>query len=720
VILLAAAGAMSMLAQVVVLREIVAALYGVELLYVLALGSWLAGTGLGAAAGRLAPAPAWLGPAGCFALGLLVPVELAAVRALGPVSGALPGAYLPFPAQLAWIAAATLPPAAICGWLFPVLAGAASAAGTLSVGRSYAIESAGAAAGGASVTLAIACGASTFQLAAMAPAMGGAAVLAAAGRWPRRRRVGLAILVVAGCGAVSAFGRPWDLALMRRMYPLLVDAVDTAYARVALLEHDTQLAIYENGAFGYDTGGLAAEAFADLAALQHERPQRALVINGGGEGVPVLLARHGIASIHAVEVDRLAYEFVRARSTGGQTEKPAGNATTVHFDEPRRFLERPASYDLILVAAGEPISGASSRFYTREFFDLCARRLTRDGVLAIRLAAAENVWPAPLVRRTASIVAAARAAFTTIEILPGATLYAFASNGVLPADPAVLADRLASRRLRPRVITAQFLEYLYTNDRRQDVRQMLNPSQEAPPNTDATPACYRYAALAWLSAFYPSIAADTVPPANWPGWPWRAGAAVLAVASLAWVRRRRNRRAAAGLFIVGFLGMVLETALILRFQIANGIVYQQVGWLLTCFMGGMAAVGWAAGGPRRQWWRGAALAMPAATAGSSLLVMSAVLWVPASAGLTGTSVLLAFTGGAVGLAFAVSAGTWEGNTRAAASALYAADVAGGTVGALAATLLLVPSIGLAGAAAAAIAAAAALTAVIPRSGPAAR
>jgi predicted membrane-bound spermidine synthase len=100
--------------------------------------------------------------------------------------------------------------------------------------------------------------------------------------------------------------------------------------------------------------------------------------------------------------------------------------------------------------------------------------------------------------------------------------------------------------------------------------------------------------------------------------------------------------------------------------------------------------------------------------------MSAVLWVPASAGLTGTSVLLAVAGGSVGLAFAVSAGRWGEDTGSAASTLYAADVAGGTVGALAATLLLVPSIGLAGAAAAAIAAAAALTAVIPRSGPAAR
>jgi len=42
----------------------VAALYGVELLYVLALGSWLVGTAIGSAAGRRAPATAGAAPPG--------------------------------------------------------------------------------------------------------------------------------------------------------------------------------------------------------------------------------------------------------------------------------------------------------------------------------------------------------------------------------------------------------------------------------------------------------------------------------------------------------------------------------------------------------------------------------------------------------------------------------------------------------------------------------
>jgi len=155
-----------------------------------------------------------------------------------------------------------------------------------SAGRSYAVESAGAAAAGAGATLAMGFGASTFQIALLAPALGAAATIASAARWPRRRRLALAFLAAAAMTGVAAVAKPWDLHLLRRMYPSLADAEDTPYARIAVVRRDAQVAVFENGALAFDTEGVGAEAYADLAAVQHPRPERALVIGGGGEGVP--------------------------------------------------------------------------------------------------------------------------------------------------------------------------------------------------------------------------------------------------------------------------------------------------------------------------------------------------------------------------------------------------------------------------------------------------
>ena len=215
--------------------------------------------------------------------------------------------------------------------------------------------------------------------------------------------------------------KPWDLALLRRMYPSLVDAIDTPYARVAISGRDSQVAVFENGALAFDTEGTSAEAFADLAAVQHANPRRALVIGGGGEGVPAALVRHGIPVIHDLEIDERALDLVRAHTASAGSTPPAGGPVAVIFAEPRRYLERAEQYDLILVAAGEPTSGAASRFYTREFF-----------------AHARAGWPAAaswpsgwqprrtsgrgrLARRTASIVAALRLGFTSVELVAGPT-----------------------------------------------------------------------------------------------------------------------------------------------------------------------------------------------------------------------------------------------------------------------------------------------------------
>jgi spermidine synthase len=696
VIVLFVVGALSMLAQVVILRELVAALFGVELLYIVALGSWLVGTAAGSLAGRrLSARPATVA-LGCLALGLLVPIEFVLVRAAGVIAGAVPGAFLPFPQQILWVLAATVPPAAVLGLLFPPLASAASLR-QHGLGRAYAVESAGAVAGGAAVTMCFWFGASTLQVAVVtsAVAMAAAAVTGIPHRPWRVAAVIAALALVAA--AVIDDAQPWDLSLLRWRYPSLLDARDTPYARVVLTRREGQLAVFQNGAFAFDTEGTSAEAFADLSAAQHPGPRRALVVGGGLEGVPAALRAHGITAIDNLEVDERAFDLVRSHLPVSRRGGADGAGVRVVFSEPRRFLEQSDPYDLILVATAEPTSGESSRFYTQEFFRHCARHLAPGGVMAVRLPAAENMWPLPLARRTASIFAALRHEFASTEIAPGATLYLFASGSPLTRDPGLLAERLTDRGVHARVMTAPYLHYLYNNDRRDDVLRMLTATPAARANRDAAPVGYQYAVMLWLSKFYPGLVAVSGA-ARRNLW-WLAGGTLLALAGgVVWMGRRAQRRLSGLLFGAGLIGMVLETILLLRFQVANGVMFQQVGWLLTCFMAGLTIGGWACGpiplsgsaAPLRErigWVPATALAGAAA----AVWVSSSV---PAAAGLAATSLMLLASGIAVGACFASAAARWPGDGHRAASSLYAADVAGGAAGAVLATLVLVPQLGL--------------------------
>ena len=150
--------------------------------------------------------------------------------------------------------------------------------------------------------------------------------------------------------------------------------------------------------------------------------------------------------------------------------------------------------------------------------------------------------------------------------------------------------------------------------------------------------------------------------------------------------------------MAGLLGMVLETALILDYQVKSGVLYQDLGFLLALFMAGLGLGSW---GVHRAPARANSLKR---WVGALLLVMIGVLSFQAAARLSrgavgdllssGSALLLA--GAVVGALFAFASLYRVEDQRAAVSPLYAADVLGGCVGSLAATLVLIPLLGLPG------------------------
>lgn len=137
--------------------------------------------------------------------------------------------------------------------------------------------------------------------------------------------------------------------------------------------------------------------------------------------------------------------------------------------------------------------------------------------------------------------------------------------------------------------------------------------------------------------------------------------------------------------------MILEGALLLGYQAARGVLYQDLGLLLTAFMGGLAAGAAAAdrrlaATPSRR--AGAAVVLAAATvAGLTALVLTA-----GEGGLLPAFLLLLAAGGATGALFALATRTRD--PERAIGPLYAADLLGGAAGSLLGSLWLLPLLGL--------------------------
>ena len=695
-------GLASILGQIVLLRELAVSFYGIELIYILGIGGWLLGTGVGALffSQSFKPKPIDISVL-LLLFSILLLLDVGVVRGMRQLFGGVSGAYLSFPLQLAGLALALFPIGLVSGLLFQWSA-KSYLSNSRTIAGAYAIESAGAVVGGFLSALLLIGGMQNLETAvvcavfAIAPLM----VAAARERSDRSLRV-CAFVFLIGSALLFAYASHLDEFTTRWNHPHVILTRDTPYGRVTVERNGMQIAVFENDVLNFETEGTSTEEVVHLALLAHPQPKRVLILGGAWEGMLPHVLQHDPERVDYVEINGRMFSAIRPLLSPEMQNSLAD--PRVHFIEgdPRRKLECVESYDVILTGISEPMSGQTNRFFTLEFFRTVAAHLNPKGVYAFRLRSAENYWSEPLTLRNASVVRALDQAFTHRLILSGSNHILLASNDSLPLQPKTWENRYHVRGIQARLINPLYIRYLFTNDRRAEMDAKLAAASVV-ANTDERPVCYHYAITIWLSKFYPALLKTGgffSPSAK----PWHLVAIVVfAVLTLIAIIRRwesRNLTLCVLVAVVGGCGMILETILLLRFQSASGILYQDIGLLLTLFMLGLSAgagsIARIAAMIRKSYPR-------VDTVGITILAffllwIVIIAWRIGTGGMTGlmeVGVTLFLCGVAVAAIFGYAGLTSEKESSRIVGFLYGADLIGGCLGSVAASLILIPIAGL--------------------------
>jgi spermidine synthase len=694
-------GFISILGQTVLLRELNVALYGVDLIYLLALGTWLLWSAAGSMVSRRRwhPSPDLIGRL-LILFSILLILDVAFVRSIRLLFSAVPGAFLPFHLQILSMSISLLPIGLLSGLLFQKTA-AMYLAEQHSLARAYAVESVGGLVGGLWATVSLKLGMQNLAVAILCSLAAVAATLFSSRKERARLRPAIPVLTCCLLLAVLAKSNVLDGAMTAWTHPQLVESRDSPYSRVTITRSGDQVSVFENDALSFETEGTAAEEFVHLAALQNPDPERVLLLGGGIEGGVKEILQHRPMLVDYVELNAVLLAMVRPYLSPDVKKALNAEGVTVKTDDPRRFLDAAQEYDLILAGMPEPTSGQANRYYTAEFFRQCARRLPRAGVLAFRIPSAENLWTPQLTRRNASIYWALKTAFADVVVLPGVSNLYLASAAPLPRDPEILVARFDSRGIRSRIVSGPYIRYLYRNDRFTQVARTLGENR-LNANTDEQPVCYQYTAVLWLSKFFPRLAMLDLS-LLWPadeGFPrilWVPALLLLALFLAGRSRTLIRRVLLAG--VAGFIGMALETLLILHYQVKSGVLYQDIGALLMCFMAGLALGAFAVDKHSTLPFRGLrTLRSWGAFLLAGFVLLSLVIGYRVRAGSMGgqaeTAILLSFTGFLVAGVFAFASLHEVKDQRVVIAPLYCADLIGGCVGCLASSLILIPLAGL--------------------------
>ncbi|NQT51373.1 hypothetical protein HQ576_04950, partial [bacterium] len=528
----------------------------------------------------------------------------------------------------------------------------------------------------------------------------------------------------------------------RALYPgySLTELRESRYGQLAVLEHPevVQHSVYMDGGLvaSLPPPGSAptdVRNAALFAAAQHPAPRRALLVGGALGRFPHELLQMGVEHVDALELDPALFELARATRPAGSPEP----RLALHATDGRRFIKRlgrgdAPRFDLIHLALPDPLSAFVNRYHTVEFFRQARAVLADPGVLITSVTAAANYPGETVGQVSASILRTLRAVFPEVLVAPGErhTFIASTRPGIVSLDPALLGRRFAARGIvLPDVdpdfrdalgdyYTARF-QNLITASQVGSLREFLDATP-APVNTDPRPITYQYSLLVWnqiasarTQAREPGVSSGTNALFR-AALGFRFGhalalpAAILlgAIACAGWRTARKSSRSGvaygvlATAFATGLFGMAAEVVLLFGFQSVYGYAYAQVGALIAAFMVGLA-MGARAGGR----WQERRLTLPAIIAamlaycGVLPLCLCGLALVPASglvqAGFFGLVFVAGFLDGATFPAL-VSTLRRTGAERAGAW-VYAADLLGAGVGALATGALLVPILGTGGA-----------------------
>lgn len=380
--------------------------------------------------------------------------------------------------------------------------------------------------------------------------------------------LGLALLAL----AVSV---DLDACSTRLQFPQqhILARANSPYGKLLLTRADGQLNLLENGVPLLSSRDVAhLEETVHYALAQRPEARNVLLVGGGISGTAKEILKYPVDRVDYVELDPMILDFGQAYFADNLADPRIRIINT----DGRLFIQQTAArqagpaYDVIILDLPDPATAQLNRFYTVEFLAEAKRALTGNGVLSFSLGQYENYVSPDLARLLASAHRSLAPSFRNIQLIPGSRVFFLASDGPLSLE---IAARLEQRHIRTSFVSHHYLDAMLTPDRLADLARAV--AQPAALNQDFNPVLYFYFLRHWMSQF-----------------DLRFGPLQVLLLLLLAFYLLRLRRARYVLFASGFAASALELVLLLAFQALCGSVYHQVGIIVTLFMLGLALGAW--------------------------------------------------------------------------------------------------------------------------------
>lgn len=600
-------GVTSIVAQIVILRELIVVFYGNEISVGIMLATWLimgaAGSLLlGSLADKIKNRIAVFCACQLF-LAVILPALILLIRNIKGIFNFLPGEIIPLGA-LALSAPVMLAPICITlGFLFALscrIYPAQNAA--IKIGDVYVLESVGAAVGGLLTSFFLLKYFNASQILAGLGIVNLLACILLLNIIQSKTSKNIIRALSYTWAAIMVFfmltngpARLEEKSRSLEYRPLnVIASKNSIYGNVTVTKEGSSYSFFANGLHNFTMPDrLSQEEAVHFSLLEHREPKEILLIGGGAGGLLWEILKYPVKKIDYVELDPLIIKLARkylARFKYYALDNPRVNIINT---DGRFFIKnRSLKYDVIIVNIPDPHTAQLNRFYSKEFYREARRIMKEDALLSFGVTSSENYISKELGRFLSSIYNTLKDVFADVIYIPGDTAYFIASRkkGLLTNDCEEIVRRLKERNIKTDFVNEHYLFSKLSKERLDYMKNTLQKHADEKKNFDFTPISYYYDMILWSTYFGSWL--RKIPQFLNQKIIW--GVFILLYALIlitGWLskesRRGRLRSTLMAIGTTGFSEIVFEIVVILSFQIIYGYLYYKIGLILTSFMIGL-------------------------------------------------------------------------------------------------------------------------------------
>lgn len=669
-----ALGISAVITQLTLMRELLSAFTGNELVFGIVLGCWLLLIGAGAAVGgipRILKKPETTLILALIAIAILPIIEVFALRVLRN-EFFVRGAEVGIPKTTVSCFVLLLPYCIISGFLLTLASKLlASTRDSASIGQVYFLDNIGDMLGGFLFSFILVIFFNHFEILYF-PALLNLFFAGLIAMYFNRRFLAVFSIIVTSLFimVVSLFNLD-DISL-KTQYPNqeIVFKDNSPYGSLVVTKISNQFNFIENGIILFSSHNVQEkEETVHYAMIQRPNAKKVLLISGGVSGTAKEILKYKVDRVDYVELDPLIIKT-------GQKFLPQSlddeRINVINTDGRLYVKQTKQRYDVVITDVPDPANFQLNRFYTKEFFNEVKGILNPNGVFAFSIGRYKNYMSEKLADILTVAHKTAKSAFANVLMIPSGKVFFLSSDGELDID---IASAIEKAGIKTFLVNKYYLKGIITKGRLEALKMAV--SSKADINTDFNPVLYFRHIIHWLTQF------DTK-----SGY-IEAGLLMFAVLGLF-----KLRPITFAIFTTGFAASSIQVVLILGFQILYGSVYDKLGIIVAMFMLGLGVGSGFMNLFLQKCGKKHLIGLEIAVAVYCLCIPFALMTASTSVAVWLVPILAFGSALFVGMEFPLAGKLDFSETASTASKIYTADYMGAALGALLVSTLLVPVIGI--------------------------